>query len=827
MGSPTTTGPETRSPEPELPPQTREALKRPGADLTQDGLTKAKIRLINELIKGNAPFNELCTLAKTGPTGIVPSLDLNKQTDCYIASCVINLSDTEIDKTTAETLNLGLSFCPTPTEPNLFELHQDLETFFRRLRLRQFFYEEDPPEAQPESPLDRFKPKSNWTPPPNQDQILDTFINLVRRDAHKATPKWNHQQNLNRKQRRCLKRLYQNHDLVVKKGDKGSAFVIMNTIDYARECYRQLCQEKTYEFTKEDLTEQHNLEVTALLTKMRDAKAITEKNFKGLVNHTPRTPKFYILPKIHKKGIAGRPILSGNGGPTEKISALVDECIKRYVPKLPSHIKDTTDFINHIEALKDIPPDALLVTLDVTSLYTNIPNEEGIRAVLEYVLHDRERTLEARWIRDLLKLVLYKNNFEFNGHHFLQIGGTAMGTKVAPSLANLFMGKLEKDLIKDWPDKPLVWFRFIDDVFCVWTHGQERLGHFLDHLNQAHRTIKFTMESSHTQVNFLDTTVYKHGNTLRVKLYTKPTDTHSYLHHKSCHPAQCLTKGPFGQYLRLKRNNSNTEHYQSSARTLTKHYLKRGYPLPDLQRNRDKADALQRTDLLKKRTTQKQREIIPMITTYNPCNPDLRHIIRQHWPLLKHTEVNWLQDSKPIFGHRRCPNLKDQLVRAKLVYPPKQAGKIGKIILNPPTECIRSPCNICPILNRENTAFSSYNDSYYKLQQATRTASCETRNLVYLLTCTRCRQQYVGETKRTLRVRLTEHYADIRHDRDSPVARHFNQKGHSHRDISPKILEIILKDPESEPARTIRKKTEMSWIYKLQSLSPNGINILG
>ena len=64
----------------------------------------------------------------------------------------------------------------------------------------------------------------------------------------------------------------------------------------------------------------------------------------------------------------------------------------------------------------------------------------------------------------LLTLVLNHNNFTFNGEHFLQINGTAMGTKMAPSYVNIFIGKLEKLIIQSAPHKPLFWFRFIDDV---------------------------------------------------------------------------------------------------------------------------------------------------------------------------------------------------------------------------------------------------------------------------------------------------------------------------------------------------------------------------
>ena len=74
----------------------------------------------------------------------------------------------------------------------------------------------------------------------------------------------------------------------------------------------------------------------------------------------------------------------------------------------------------------------------------------------------------ANYILDLLKLVLYNMYFEFN-NEFLQIGGTAMGTALTPNYANLFMDRFETKALDNYPLKPLIWKRFIDDIFLIWT----------------------------------------------------------------------------------------------------------------------------------------------------------------------------------------------------------------------------------------------------------------------------------------------------------------------------------------------------------------------
>ena len=102
----------------------------------------------------------------------------------------------------------------------------------------------------------------------------------------------------------------------------------------------------------------------------------------SLTPDPPRIPVFYTLTKIHKPTPVGRPIISGCDGPTERISAFVDHLIQPIAQKQASYLKDTTDFLNFIEKTK-LPKSTILVSMDVTSLYTNIPQEEGITTVCE------------------------------------------------------------------------------------------------------------------------------------------------------------------------------------------------------------------------------------------------------------------------------------------------------------------------------------------------------------------------------------------------------------------------------------------------------------
>ena len=104
------------------------------------------------------------------------------------------------------------------------------------------------------------------------------------------------------------------------------------------------------------------------------------------------------------------------------------------------------------------------------------------------------------------------------------------------------MSAIETRLISQNPTKPLVWKRYIDDVFSLWDINKEEIGSFIELANNHHPTIKFTADISETEINFLDTCIYKGDrfkkeSILDVKTHFKPTETFQYTHFSSCHPS--------------------------------------------------------------------------------------------------------------------------------------------------------------------------------------------------------------------------------------------------------------------------------------------------
>ena len=132
----------------------------------------------------------------------------------------------------------------------------------------------------------------------------------------------------------------------------------------------------------------------------------------------------------------------------------------------------------------------------MVGLYPNIPNEEGLLAIREALDKRTEKTISTESLMDLAECVIKNNVFEHYTKIYKQKQGTAIGTKMAPPYAILFMASLEEKFLETCVFKPWLWWRYIDDIFMIWQHGEEKLKEFLELLNAAHPTIKFTAEYS-------------------------------------------------------------------------------------------------------------------------------------------------------------------------------------------------------------------------------------------------------------------------------------------------------------------------------------------
>ena len=179
---------------------------------------------------------------------------------------------------------------------------------------------------------------------------------------------------------------------------------------------------------------------------------------------------------------------------------------------LPSYTQDRKHFLQLLEPLPPMPENVILVTADVTSLFTKIPHEEGMQSLLHYMkLHADTLPPGApspHIIGIILATILKSNNLSFMDKHFLQLVGTTMGIKAVPPYANLFMGHHEETIHEAFIWAILFWKRFIDDIFLIFLDTTNQLQTLQDLMNHLHPAIKFTFQHSTHQISFLDMKIH-------------------------------------------------------------------------------------------------------------------------------------------------------------------------------------------------------------------------------------------------------------------------------------------------------------------------------
>lgn len=386
-----------------------------------------------------------------------------------------------------------------------------------------------------------------------------------------------------------------------------------------------------------------------------------------------------------------------------------------------------------------------------------------------------------------------------------------MGTKCAPSYAILFMDKLERDFLSIRNLIPRVWWRYIDDIFMIWQHSREELCSFLDALNSFHETIKFTADISETTVNFLDVKVFKDENGyISTDLYTKPTDSHLYLHYSSFHPKHQKRSLPYSQALRLRRICSTDSLFDQASQTLIKNFTLRGYPIKLIKSAVTKARTMNRDDLLQSQDlTGTKKQIIPFIITNNPLNPPIATILSKYRRILEISEeLKPITDSKTLVVQKRATNLKQLLTRADI--NPQQIEKGS-------SPCGKT-CAACPFLQRTDHITSWKTKETIKIQGR---FNCKTKNVIYVISCKKCGLQYVGQSGNTFQERFRGHIADIRQGNNvKPVSRHFTSVNHTTNDVNVTIV------AQTTDNLNVRLRTEETWISRLGTKHPSGLNLI-
>ena len=220
-----------------------------------------------------------------------------------------------------------------------------------------------------------------------------------------------------------------------------------------------------------------------------------------------------------------------------------------------------------------------------------------------YEEREREKKVSISKLVELAGVVLKNNVFTFAKKRLKQLRGTGIRTKFPPPYSILFVVELEEEILKEVELKPYPRWLYIDDIFFIWEHGEEKLKEFIDVLNKKHHNIKFTAESSKTQINFLDAILSLENGKIKTDLYVKPTDTYQYFHSFSCHPYHCKKGIPYCQTFHLNRICSDSISFDRRYNDLERWLLERSYKERKMRKQVLRDRAICRDDLLNNKRT--------------------------------------------------------------------------------------------------------------------------------------------------------------------------------------------------------------------------------
>ena len=276
-----------------------------------------------------------------------------------------------------------------------------------------------------------------------------------------------------------------------------------------------------------------------------------------------------------------RPILSASGTYNYPLAKWLEEKLKPLSTNKYC-INDIFGFTDEIRNT-DIESDHILVSYDVSALFTNVPLMETINILVDKAFEDdwfnetHSMQLQKHQLTELLEIATSNQLFQFNSELFKQTDGVAMGSPLGPLLANVFMCHIENQL-EQKNMIPSFYRRYVDDTLVKMPNAESATD-FLQVLNSVHPSLSFTMELEHEgSISFLGTVITRCGNTLKTEVYRKPTDTGLLLHFQS-HVDSRYKKGLVNTMVdRAYRLSSTEEAFTKECDKLRTTFSKLRYP---------------------------------------------------------------------------------------------------------------------------------------------------------------------------------------------------------------------------------------------------------
>ncbi|XP_046424414.1 uncharacterized protein LOC124181677 [Neodiprion fabricii] len=317
-----------------------------------------------------------------------------------------------------------------------------------------------------------------------------------------------------------------NQDLLFLKADKGNTTVVMNKQMYEDEMLQQLSNNNTYKVVRYDLTCTLQQEVKKLTTDWSKSKLISDQLRSQIAKTDCLPPRAYGLPKIHKPDTPVRIIVSFTDSPTINLARFLSQCIGNNIIPPLSRVRDSFALVNTIRDFR-LPADHILVSLDVVSLFTNVPQNLAINAVKQR-WHQLVDKIPVP-LNELLKAlhICLAAIFKFNHNIYAQTYGLPMGSPLSPILSDLVLDDLEQYCLNKLDFKPSFFFRYVDDIITA--VPSDKVAEMLSVFNSFHPRLQFTseLESNH-QISFLDILIINDNQLIKTDWFHKATWSQRY-----------------------------------------------------------------------------------------------------------------------------------------------------------------------------------------------------------------------------------------------------------------------------------------------------------
>ena len=305
------------------------------------------------------------------------------------------------------------------------------------------------------------------------------------------------------------------------------------------------------------------------------------------------------------------------------------------------------------------------------------------------------------------------------------------------------------------------WSRYLDDCFIPIPKNLLKPSDLLEILNSINPSIQFTMEADESQLPFLDILINKsNNNEIWMDIYHKETDTRRCVSYDSCHPKHCLTNIPYTLARRICTIVENEEKKKQRLSELKIILQNQSYPENSINIGFNKALNITQSELRKPKD-KPDKNNLTFITTHNPNNKNVLPIIQNSLSTLKQNESTKeaFQNIELMPCYRQPPSLKKLLTKA--CYSNNENFNV--------TKCGDSRCKCCPLLKTSNNHIFKTTQDKFILKS---NFDCNSSNLVYVVICSNCKEEYIGETgenAQKLRDRMRVYRQQIREPHNSKL----------------------------------------------------------